>query len=172
MGQSIGLHVESLSRHDSDVPRDAEREQRRRAWYSMYVLDRLLALQLGRPMAIHEMDFRVELPSQSDQWAFGAHRDYKAEEEKTTLSPALETDYFLQVIYFSHIVGLTIRELYEPTQIDLSADQMLYSTSSLDQHLAKWKYSLPRHLRFDLGHTFEKSITFKRQVGASVPILF
>lgn len=74
----------------------------------------------------------MELPSQSDQLAFAAHRDYKAEEEKTTLSPALETDYFLQVIYFSHIVGLTIRELYEPTQIDLSADQMLYSTSSLD----------------------------------------
>ncbi|KAL2012036.1 hypothetical protein VTN00DRAFT_4754 [Thermoascus crustaceus] len=40
---------------------------------------------------------------------------------------------------------------------------MLLSASSLDTSLSKWKAELPRHLRFDLGHTFENSITLKRQ---------
>lgn len=36
----------------------------------MYVLDRLLALQLGRPVVIHEADFHVELPSVEDSFPF------------------------------------------------------------------------------------------------------
>jgi len=41
-----------------------------RTWYPMYVLDRLLALQLGRPVVIHEADFHVELPSVEDSFPF------------------------------------------------------------------------------------------------------
>lgn len=77
-------------------------------------------------------------------------------------------DYFLEVIRFSHIVGQVIRGLYRPSQIDQSPDQLLHCASGLDQRLAHWKANLPRHLRFDLGHTFEKSISFKRQVGFSL----
>ncbi|GLA56204.1 hypothetical protein AnigIFM63604_005664, partial [Aspergillus niger] len=40
---------------------------------------------------------------------------------------------------------------------------MLHSAATLDQRLSEWKVDLPRHLRFDLGHTFERSVFFKRQ---------
>ena len=73
-------------------------------------------------------------------------------------------NYFLEVIRFSNIVGLVIQELYRPSQIDLSPEQMLHAASALDQRLTGWKVTLPRHLRFDLGHTFEKSIILKQQV--------
>lgn len=73
--------------------------------------------------------------------------------------------YFLEVIRFSHVVGMVLRGLYRPSQVDLSPDQMLHSASSLDQRLSEWKINLPRHLRFDIGHTLEKSISFKRQVS-------
>lgn len=141
----------------------------RRTWYSMYVLDRLLALQLGRPMAIHEEDFQVELPSQNDMSPFFAP-DYdggfsgKIEEGTGML------DYFLGVIRFSHILGSVIRALYRPSQVDSSPEQMLHNASELDHRLMEWKGSLPRHLRFDLGHTFEKSISFKRQVRSPCKI--
>ncbi|KAJ5107939.1 hypothetical protein N7456_004614 [Penicillium angulare] len=154
MGQSIGLHVES-------APNSAERAHWRRTWYAMYVLDRLLALQLGRPMAIHEFDFQVELPGANDQAPFlpSGGPDIPGPVAQDHMM-----DYFVEVIRFSHIVGQVIRLLYRPSQIDLSPDQILHSASNLDQRLLEWKTSLPRHLRFDLGHTFEKSMSFKRQV--------
>ena len=161
MGQSIGLHVESSRREPKWI---MDCENRRRTWYSMYVLDRLLALQLGRPMAIHETDFKVELPSQHDQSAFGVRTEGVPVEDKISPPHGLMMDYFVQVIRFSRIVGLVICELYRPSQVDLSPDQMLNNASLLDQRLFQWKADLPRHLRFDLGHTFEKSISFKRQV--------
>ncbi|KAJ5707080.1 hypothetical protein N7488_006881 [Penicillium malachiteum] len=153
MGQSIGLHVESASTA-------ADRPHWRRTWYAMYVLDRLLALQLGRPMAIHEFDFQVELPAANDQTPF------LPSGESDCPGPVAEDhmmDCFLEVIRFSHIVGQVIRVLYRPSQIDLSPDQILQSASDLDKRLIDWKGKLPRHLRFDLGHTFEKSMSFKRQ---------
>ena len=164
MGQSIGLHVES-SRSEPKWTVDCENRQR--TWYSMYVLDRLLALQLGRPMAIHETDVKVELPSEHDQSAFGVKTKGVLVEDGTSLPHGSMMDYFVQVIRFSRIVGLVICELYRPSQVDLSPDQMLNSASLLDQRLFRWKSDLPRHLRFDLGHTFEESIFFKRQVIAA-----
>lgn len=141
-----------------------DRAHWRRTWYSMYVLDRLLALQLGRPMAIHEADFQVDLPSITDDAPFSpAGRDGANQESYQTHEHMM--DYFVSVIHFSHILGLVIRELYRPSQIDTSPDQMLHSIAGLDQRLMEWKMNLPRHLRFDLGHTFEKSVSFKRQVS-------
>ncbi|KAL1961728.1 hypothetical protein VTN77DRAFT_1128 [Rasamsonia byssochlamydoides] len=164
MGQSIGLHVENpSSMRGLDVSYAAEREMRRRTWYSMYVLDRLLALQLGRPMAIHEEDFNILSPSRSEKLSFCSNADQDSSEREDPTLRASMMDYFIHVIQFSHIVGWVIRELYQPTQVEASPDKMLSSASALDRRLSEWKARLPRHLRFDLGHTFEKSIVFQRQ---------
>ena len=151
----------------------------------MYVLDRLLALQLGRPVAIYEADFAVILPSRKTEIAFDdtdseeiptrtrlggeqGNRNNKEDARKTKeIMTDQETsimDYFLYVIQFSHILGQVMRELYHPTQVESSAEDMRQSTSFLDKSLSAWKPSLPHHLRFDLRHTIEKSVTFKRQV--------
>lgn len=163
MGQSIGLHVEYPPSYNPKASWMSDRAHWRRTWYSMYVLDRLLALQLGRPMAIHETDFYVELPSVDDNFPFDSVTN-EASPIGSAGSSIFLMNYFLEVIRFSRIVGLVIQELYRPSQIDLSPEQMLHAASALDQRLTGWKVTLPRHLRFDLGHTFEKSIIFRRQV--------
>ena len=66
MGQSIGLHVDAVYKAEAGNPKLIDHELRRRTWYSMFVLDRLLALQFGRPTAIHETDFAVMLPSRDE----------------------------------------------------------------------------------------------------------
>jgi len=139
-----------------------ERETIRRTWYSLYVLDRLLALQLGRPVAIHEDEYYVDLPSKSEESPYGEPN--KPSPDKTSSS----IDYFVSVIKFSKILGQVISDLYRPSQVAIEPDQMLLSTTTLDEKLIKWKLGLPRHLRFDLGHTFEKSMIFKRQARLSV----
>ena len=180
MGQSIGLHVEVSRLRHARPPDLAESETRRRVWYSMYVLDRLLALQLGRPFAMHETDFDVKLPRRTETSSFdainthssddqiqGKDKDSKDRNEGKNEQDTSVMDYFLSVIEFSHIVSKVIRELYQPTQVESSAESILLSTSDLDRSLIAWRAGLPRHLRYDLGHTFEKSVTFKRQVAST-----
>lgn len=160
MAQSIGLHVEVALKSGTGL-NPAEQEIRRRTWYSLYVLDRLLALQLGRPVAIHEEDYRVNLPTETGETASISNR----EGYPSLIDDARSTiDYFVSVIKFSRILGQVISELYRPSQVTIEPDRMLSSTAALDEKLLEWKLKLPRHLRFDLGHTFEKSVIFKRQV--------
>ncbi len=131
----------------------------------MYVLDRLLALQLGRPVAIHEEEYCVNLPSETEETTSlfdgGA---YRVPLDKNPSS----VDYFVSVIKFTKILGQVISDLYRPSQVAIEPDRMLLSTTTLDERLTEWKLRLPRHLRFDLGHTFEKSMIFKRQVRCSM----
>lgn len=76
-------------------------------------------------------------------------------------------DYFLAVIAFSGIVGRVLRSLYCPKRSQSTADK-LSNTNNLDRQLLEWKAELPRFLRFDLGHAFEQSDIFKRQVMSTV----
>ena len=138
-----------------------EQETMRRTWYSMYVLDRLLALQLGRPVAIHEDEYSMNLPSKAEENAGDKSRGDPTNQLGDGLSAL---DYFHSVVKFSRIVGQVISDLYRPSQLRMDPDQMLLSTTTLDEKLLEWKLDLPRHLRFDLGHTFEKSLVFRRQV--------
>lgn len=161
MAQSIGLHVEDALKSSTGL-NPAEQEVRRRTWYSLYVLDRLLALQLGRPVAIHEEDYRFNLPSETEELSSVSNREgnsFSADDGPSAI------DYFVSVIKFSRILGQVIRELYRPSQVIIEPDRMLSSRAALDEKLFGWKLNLPRHLRFDLGHTFEKSIIFKRQLS-------
>jgi hypothetical protein len=148
MGQSIGLHVEDSPTENTIDP--IQQEMRRRAWYSLYVLDRLLALQLGRPVAIHETEYHVSLPSEM------------ADIDSDSANPGNGSvlNYFIQVIHFSQIVGSAIT-LYLQTH---SEESLTSHTARLDKSLLDWMTNLPRQLRFDLGHTFEKGGVFKKQV--------
>lgn len=159
MAQSLGLHVgASQWGHVEDIHPQVQ-EERRRVWFSLYILDRLLALQLGRPVGIQQADFHVELPSRAE--------DIRCINSQSADEPGVASsmDYFLSLIEFSHIVGRVNTELYQPVEEELSSKKLLFSTASLDWDLVQWKDRLPHHLRFDLGHTLERSLVFRRQVS-------
>ena len=98
LAQSIGLQVKDAARTPEDNSNTFSYELRRRTWYSIYVFDRLLALQLGRPPAIYEGDFNVGLPSRLDDTAMSdaVHTSSQAGNEGS-----LAGDYFIAVIQFS-----------------------------------------------------------------------
>jgi Fungal specific transcription factor domain len=161
LAQSIGLHVEDAARTPEGNSNTFGYELRRQTWYSIYVLDRLLALQLGRPPAIYEGDFSVGLPSRLDETAMSdaVHTSSQAGNEGS-----LAGNYFIAMIQFSQIIGRVLRGLYSPSRVG-SAERTLSTIENLDRELVQWKSSLPRVLRFDLAHTFESSTTFKRQAS-------
>ena len=150
----MGLHVD---RSNSGSPANLH-ETHRRLWYSAYVLDRLLSLQLGRPAAIQDVDYFVTLPTPlpNEQRVL-----------RTTTMTGIEAhtiDYFLSVIQLSHIIGRVIRDLYGPKAI---VGDLIDTVSSLDHDLLLWRSQLKRKLRFDLGHIIETSEIFQKQVSTS-----
>ena len=164
--QSIGLHVESQSRNTLKGLNALDVERRRRIWYSIYVLDRLLSLQLGRPPAIHDDDCDVPLPSRrADQ-----DIDWSATELLQPDDGPSTGDYFIAVIAFSRILGSVLRGLYGPKK-ELVTRQSLQDVKELDKLLIGWKQGLPRKLRFDLGHAFDGDFIFKRQVSGCDSLL-
>jgi hypothetical protein len=137
-----------------------EREIRRRTWYSLYVLDCLLSLQLGRPLAIVVSETTVNLPSKLDDMQFDLLSDSVPEVTDETHF----ADYFRSVIEFSHIVGRAVRELFGPRRENSDSVQ-LCKIEKIDRDLLQWRSLLPRPLRFDLGHAFDKSSIRRKQVG-------
>ncbi len=157
IAQSIGLHVEEGHRASCEDAL-APREMCRRVWYSIFVLDRLLALQLGRPPAISEEGFYVDLPSRGSNVDLSSQNDQPEVNQKVWIG-----DYFLAMIKFSTIIGRVFDNLYGPKKATDVA-LILSVIDRLDSEMFQWRSQLPRHLRFDLSHTFENSMTFKRQV--------
>jgi len=60
IGQDLGLYL------DSGPWPVVEGEMRKRVWWTMYALDRSMALELGRPVAIDDDDCDVPLPAPVD----------------------------------------------------------------------------------------------------------
>ncbi|KAI1740230.1 fungal-specific transcription factor domain-containing protein [Xylaria scruposa] len=165
MAQSIGLHVnvedsrlDHVS-HKSSKVRDPQMVSR--VWYSLYVLDRLLALQLGRPPAIADQDCHVSIPDRIQELEDQLDEDDGDAPNRNTNSESCHaSQYFISMIEFSSIIGQILRESYHPRR-DLVA--RLDTVTRHNKALLSWKNRLPRHLRFDLGHAFDKSEVFKRQ---------
>ncbi|KAH0425559.1 C6 transcription factor [Colletotrichum camelliae] len=155
LAQSIGLHAD-IQDHGSSQPSSERPQIRSRVWYSLYVLDRLTALQLGRPPAISDHDCHVQIPSRID----GLDPDVDNGDVPESSKEGRAGEYFVRLIEFSSIIGRVLRECYHPRR-DIAA--RLQSTKDCDVLLLTWKQKLPRYLRFDRGHAFEKSITLKRQ---------
>ncbi|GAM91361.1 hypothetical protein ANO11243_094100 [Dothideomycetidae sp. 11243] len=159
IAQSIGLHVTDASDHSNEATSILMREERRRIWYSLFILDRLLSLQLGRPFAVDAADCSVLAPSLSDE-------DQAAQMDGDGVQsppPGPRTvDYLQTVMQFSGIIERVVRRLYG-AQAPRTTSAKLDAIGLLDAELLDWRANLPRTLRFDLGHTFEKHAVFKRQ---------
>ena len=125
----------------------------------MYNLDHLLALQLGRPLTIHESDYVVQLPSEPDEW------------QSDITEGSSPIDFFISVIKFSRVLSRVINDLYGPLRQRSDPDEMLAITSALDESILLWKVDLPRHLRFDIAHVFEKNVIYKKQVTKLILLL-
>lgn len=166
LAQSIGLHVEQdgAKAAGGDAQSEVAIERRRRVWSCIYCLDRLLSLQLGRPPAIHEDYCNVPRPSRLGD----SDIDWDSDRLPANFTGPSAGDYHIALISFSDIISQVLLDLCSgrPNQ-SLAAE--LVKTRKLDQQLLQWKYSLPRTLRFDLGHTFDQSFVFKRQVSLPAP---
>ncbi|KAL0934024.1 C6 transcription factor (fungal specific transcription factor) [Colletotrichum truncatum] len=144
MAISLGLHHEvgyspasnSLQSQDADpdtIDGDT-REHRRRVWWSVYSLDRILSVKSGNPITIQDEDIGVDLPSRLSREA-----EY---------CPAVVLRHYTEL---SRILGVIHNTIYRKTSkaAPKSGQRLMESVQGITQSLSKWNRDLPDALRFD-----------------------
>jgi hypothetical protein len=123
-----------------------EKETRRKIWWGVYSLDRMLALALGRPLGVEDADCDVELPVDVDDEDLPAYFSVGAQMSQQHL-PLMKGTNALTGLY--KIAGRVLREVYA---LELCKDhlepekraELQRTVESLDRELTKWCDDLPR----------------------------
>ncbi|KAI0254283.1 fungal-specific transcription factor domain-containing protein [Lactifluus subvellereus] len=152
--QDLGLHRSPRRLNVSTI----DKETRRKIWWGVYTLDRMLALALGRPIGAEDVDCDVELPIDIDDDFLP---DYFAGAPMTSETPSLMTG-FISLISLYNIAGRVMRQVYGVDMVDSVTDpekrtQLQVNVDALDQELTKWLENLPP--------AFKSSMINERQVS-------
>ncbi|KAH8668463.1 fungal-specific transcription factor domain-containing protein [Xylariales sp. PMI_506] len=154
--QDLGMHLSGLtSTADLDPELDSSikirQQMSRRIWWSIYCLDRVTSICLGRPMAAHDADCHCDLPLDIDD----DHLEEKAEVPLSGSQPRSGTTPMTGFLAFARLcrIGGKIQELYSPSRIRETAvrgktRRFLRSVAALDKALNEWLVGLPDAIRF------------------------
>ncbi|KAI8184256.1 Proline utilization trans-activator [Colletotrichum sp. SAR 10_65] len=144
MAISLGLHhevgysptpttLQSQDANPESIDHDT-REHRRRVWWSVYSLDRILSVKSGNPITIQDEDIGVDLPSRLSREA-----EY---------CPAVVLRHYTEL---SRILGEIHNTIYRRTSktAPKSGQRLMASVQGIILGLSKWNQDLPDDLRFD-----------------------
>lgn len=126
MAISLGLHQEATSL-DLD---NTTREHRRRVWWSIYSLDRIVTVKSGNPLTIQDEDIGVAMPMR-----LPSEPEY---------CPAVVLRHYTQL---SRILGEMTSCVYRNPK--KSGIRLMESVRNIMVSLSKWYQTLPPGLRFD-----------------------
>ncbi|CAK7273778.1 Transcriptional activator [Sporothrix epigloea] len=137
MAVNLGLHQESST---SSALSEMEKEHHRRVFWSIYSLDRILALKSGHPVAILDEDIGVNMLSQLPG--------------EPTESPVMVLRCYTEL---SRILGDISALVYRRTPVTTSLSipnpssqrSLTATVHSILQSLNNWEKALPSHLRLD-----------------------
>ncbi|KAJ7276174.1 fungal-specific transcription factor domain-containing protein [Mycena haematopus] len=139
-GQDLGLHRSPRRLVITPI----EKETRRKIWWGVYSLDRMLALALGRPLGVNDSDCDVEYPVEVDDEHLP---EYFAGASVPQRQPSLMTGAIALTRLYK-IGGRVLREVYalENCKDHLEPDrkaELQRTVEVLDTELTKWCDDLP-----------------------------
>ncbi|PGH09853.1 hypothetical protein AJ79_05579 [Helicocarpus griseus UAMH5409] len=126
MGISLGLHQEV----SDDSLDDHAREHRRRLWWSVYSMDRILCVKSGNPLTIADEDIGVLPPSRLP--------------DEPEICPATVLFHYTEL---SRILGKIMKNVYRPPRT--TAYNLVSSVQSILAELTQWQLNLPQTLQCD-----------------------
>lgn len=160
MAQDLGLHVSPIlliielvmiltivylqrfTRHLAITP--VEKQVRRKVFWGVYSLDRMLALTLGRPLGIEDTDCDAEYPVEYDDDDL---LEYFSGGQMQRSQPSLMAG-FIALVDLYKIAGRVCRQIYgidkckdnlEPEKVQ----ELVESAAQLDKELTEWCNILP-----------------------------
>lgn len=127
MAISLGLHQEVIGATISDK----DREHRRRVWWSVYSLDRILSVKSGNPITIQDDDIGVKPPSK-----LASELEY---------CPAVALRHYTEL---SKILGDVNKHIFRKGS-HKNGTMLMASVKDIMRSLSRWHRELPDQLRFD-----------------------
>lgn len=145
MAISLGLHQEvgPGDGTEAGVDEAAAREHRRRVWWSVYSLDRILCVKSGNPIMVQDDDIGVHQPSPL------------AGEADPDNCPAVVLRHYTQL---SRILGRIHTAIYRRAA-PRSGRSLMASVQSIILALSRWHRELPDRLRFEPSRPTCESIS-------------
>ncbi|KAK2771458.1 Transcriptional activator [Onygenales sp. PD_12] len=128
MAISLGLHQEV----SDDSLDDHAREHRRRLWWSVYSMDRILCVKSGNPLTIADEDIGVLPPSRLPN--------------EPEICPATVLLHYTEL---SRILGKIMKKVYRTPRN--TAYNLVSSVQSILAELAQWQSNLPQALQCDFN---------------------
>lgn len=148
MAQDLGLH--RITRQLNASPID--KQVRKKVFWCVYTLDRMLALTLGRPIGILDSDCDAEFPDPYDDEQL---EEYYSGAEMQKTEPSL-MEGFIALCELYRIAGRVCHQIYgidkckenlEPGKVK----ELIASAEELDRELVQWATDLP--------NTFKSAVT-------------
>ncbi|PYH45914.1 transcription factor domain-containing protein [Aspergillus saccharolyticus JOP 1030-1] len=129
MAISLGLHQEA----SDPAMSEEDRNRRRRSWWSVYSLDRLLSVKSGNPITIQDEDIGTTWPQPVNP-------------SDVVPWPSVVLIYYTQL---SRILGRIGEEIYRKKP--RSGSNLLLSVQSIMDQLFDWLRRVPDRLRIDFS---------------------
>ncbi|KAF8528868.1 fungal-specific transcription factor domain-containing protein [Hysterangium stoloniferum] len=140
IGQDLGLH--RTPKHLALSATD--KQTRRKVWWSVYTLDRMLAIALGRPFGVDDRDCDTEFPLQVDDDHLQAFFDERLPQQ-TTPSPMVG---FVALSALFKIGGEVMRRVYSVRSGSIADADMHETIDDLDAQLTDWCDRLPPAFKY------------------------
>ncbi|THG99013.1 hypothetical protein EW026_g3253 [Hermanssonia centrifuga] len=147
LAQDVGAHRRKVY----NPVRTVEEELWKRAFWVLVYLDRFNSSALGRPCAIHDEDFDLDLPVECDD-EYWIHEDPQLAFKQPPGKPSIVA-YFNCSIRLNQILAFALRTIYSINKSKVllgfvGQQWEQHIVAELDSALNKWIDSVPDHLRF------------------------
>ncbi|KAI0635504.1 fungal-specific transcription factor domain-containing protein [Trametes polyzona] len=148
MAQDVGAHRKKVY---STKP-TMEEELWRRAFWTLVAMDRHASFALGRPCAIQDEDFDLDLPTECDD-EYWQHPDPEQAFKQPPGKPSTIA-FFNCYIRLHQILAFALRTIYSINKSKallgfVGQQWEQHIVAELDSALNKWIDSVPDHLRWD-----------------------
>ncbi|KAI5464417.1 fungal-specific transcription factor domain-containing protein [Mariannaea sp. PMI_226] len=146
----LGLHREAMYRLTKPSgpevvpclsPQFEENEVRRRCFWSVFSLDRIVSITLGRPLAVCVEDIDVELPTDDlDEATSPAALSTGDDQDSSRIAPSYRTSLFVHLVRYRDICGRCLTSLHRSSRVAAQSEADLYQArNSLAAELQAWR---------------------------------
>ncbi|KAH7142125.1 c6 zinc finger domain-containing protein [Dactylonectria macrodidyma] len=145
----LGLHLERRPSDgdptNSTSPRyiSFDQEMRKRCFWCLYNLDRIVSITLGRPVIIRDEEIDVTLPSHLDDHHFGVNQPILADPQDSSVTTNISP--FLHIIHMRRLSGQILNRMYISRQhANISSEEKHAMRCKLHEELDAWKRDTER----------------------------
>ncbi|KAF9220414.1 hypothetical protein BS17DRAFT_344209 [Gyrodon lividus] len=148
LAQDVGAH----RRKAYSSKRSVEGELWKRAFWVLVTLDRQMSSSLGRPCAIQDEDFDLDLPVECDD-EYWEHPDPEQAFKQPRDKPSAMS-FFISFLKLNHILAFALRTIYSINKSKVllgfvGQQWEQHIVAELDSALNRWIDAVPHHLRWD-----------------------